>query len=281
MTWAWASDPKLLARIEASGRLVLVVGGRLSEVPSQGYELFDVPRLRSPWCMCMPMRMNWASCIAHLSIHATPQAFAAALNSVHPAAPVPSTPRRRMPSTWPGVTRHHPHPGNLQNGQGDQTPEDAARRAPSSAMARATLPPGFTASGLSPTTRASSHPPVGRSGYGLPAGVGGKRLWPQREVMVFAGDGDFLMHGQEFEPPVQYGLPIIVVLLDNAMYGTIRMHQERDYPGASAPRSSRTPTSRPMPRPSAATASAWSARKTLLRPSPAPAPAACPACCTA
>ena len=47
----------------------------------------------------------------------------------------------------------------------------------------------------------------------------------------FAGDGDFLMHGQEFATAVQYGLPIIVVLLDNAMYGTIRMHQEREYPG--------------------------------------------------
>ena len=53
----------------------------------------------------------------------------------------------------------------------------------------------------------------------------------QREVMVFAGDGDFLMHGQEFATAVQYGLPIIVVILDNAMYGTIRMHQEREYPG--------------------------------------------------
>jgi acetolactate synthase-1/2/3 large subunit len=68
-------------------------------------------------------------------------------------------------------------------------------------------------------------------GYGLPAGVGAKRLWPQREVVVFAGDGDFMMHGQEFATAVQYGLPIIVVLLDNAMFGTIRMHQERHYPG--------------------------------------------------
>ena len=74
-------------------------------------------------------------------------------------------------------------------------------------------------------------PTSGSMGYGLPAGVGAKRLWPQREVVVFAGDGDFLMHGQEFATAVQYGLPILVVLLDNAMYGTIRMHQERHYPG--------------------------------------------------
>jgi acetolactate synthase-1/2/3 large subunit len=50
-------------------------------------------------------------------------------------------------------------------------------------------------------------PTSGSMGYGLPAGVGGKRLWPQREVMVFAGDGDFLMHGQEFATAVQYGCP--------------------------------------------------------------------------
>ncbi len=82
------------------------------------------------------------------------------------------------------------------------------------------------------TTYASQLAPTsGSMGYGLPAGVGAKRLWPQREVVVFAGDGDFLMHGQEFATAVQYGLPIIVVLLDNAMYGTIRMHQEREYPG--------------------------------------------------
>jgi acetolactate synthase-1/2/3 large subunit len=50
-------------------------------------------------------------------------------------------------------------------------------------------------------------------------------------VICFAGDGDFLMNGQEFATAVQYDLPIIVILLDNSMYGTIRMHQEREYPG--------------------------------------------------
>jgi len=50
-------------------------------------------------------------------------------------------------------------------------------------------------------------------------------------VVCFAGDGCFMMHGQEFATAVQYGLPIIVVLIDNGMYGTIRMHQEKHYPG--------------------------------------------------
>jgi acetolactate synthase-1/2/3 large subunit len=68
-------------------------------------------------------------------------------------------------------------------------------------------------------------------GYGLPAAVGAKRVRPDRTVVCFAGDGDFLMNGQEFATAVQYDLPILVVLLDNGMYGTIRMHQEREYPG--------------------------------------------------
>ena len=68
-------------------------------------------------------------------------------------------------------------------------------------------------------------------GYGVPAAVAAKRLHPERTVVAFAGDGDFLMNGQEFATAVQYDLPIVVVVIDNGMYGTIRMHQERDYPG--------------------------------------------------
>ena len=68
-------------------------------------------------------------------------------------------------------------------------------------------------------------------GFGLPAAIGAQRVFPERTVVCFAGDGDFLMNGQEFATAVQYGLPIIVVVIDNGMYGTIRMHQERMYPG--------------------------------------------------
>lgn len=74
-------------------------------------------------------------------------------------------------------------------------------------------------------------PTSGSMGYGLPAAVGAKRLWPEKTVVCFAGDGCFLMHGQEFATAVQYKLPIVVVLIDNSMYGTIRMHQEKHYPG--------------------------------------------------
>src|SRR5207249_3857835 len=73
-------------------------------------------------------------------------------------------------------------------------------------------------------------PVSGSMGYGLPAAVAAKRLYPERTVVCFAGDGCFLMNGQEFATAVQYELPIIVLVVDNGMYGTIRMHQEREYP---------------------------------------------------
>ena len=74
-------------------------------------------------------------------------------------------------------------------------------------------------------------PTSGSMGYGVPAAVAMKRLYPERQIVCIAGDGDFLMNGQEFATAVQYGLPFIVVIADNGIYGTIRMHQEREYPG--------------------------------------------------
>jgi acetolactate synthase-1/2/3 large subunit len=74
-------------------------------------------------------------------------------------------------------------------------------------------------------------PTSGSMGYGPPAGVAAKHLFPDRDVLVFSGDGDFLMNGQDFATAVQYGLPYVIVILNNGIYGTIRMHQEREYPG--------------------------------------------------
>ena len=227
-------NPKLLARIKASD-LVLVVGGRLSEVPSQGYELFDIPTPAQPLVHVHADADELGKLYRPAqAIHATPQAFAAALNAVRPQANVPLKAHTKAAHAdylaWsdPAPIRI---PGALQMGEVMQ-------------HLRATLPAdtifcngaGNFATWVHPlwpfTSYASQLAPTsGSMGYGLPAAVGAKRLWPQREVVVFAGDGDFLMHGQEFATAVQYGLPVIVVLLDNAMYGTIRMHQEREYPG--------------------------------------------------
>ncbi|WP_208935523.1 thiamine pyrophosphate-binding protein [Paracidovorax avenae] len=228
------ANPKLLARIRESD-LVLLVGGRLSEVPSQGYALLDIPVPAQPLVHVHADADELGRLYRPAqAIHATPQAFAAALaavrleGAVRRAAHAAAARADYLAWSDPASIRI---PGPLQMGE-------VMRHL------REVLPPDtifcngagnfatwvhrfwpFTAfaSQLAPTS--------GSMGYGLPAGVGAKRLWPQREVVVFSGDGDFLMHGQEFATAVQYGLPVIVVLLDNGMYGTIRMHQEREYPG--------------------------------------------------
>lgn len=73
-------------------------------------------------------------------------------------------------------------------------------------------------------------PTNGSMGYGLPAGVAAALRFPERQVVVAAGDGDFLMNGQELSTAVRYGANMLVLLIDNGSYGTIRMHQEREYP---------------------------------------------------
>jgi len=74
-------------------------------------------------------------------------------------------------------------------------------------------------------------PTSGAMGYGVPAAIAAKAVAPDRTVICVAGDGDFLMTGQELATAVQYELPIVVLVVDNGMYGTLRMHQERAFPG--------------------------------------------------
>ena len=74
-------------------------------------------------------------------------------------------------------------------------------------------------------------PTSGAMGYGVPAAIAAKLVRPERTVICFAGDGDFLMSGMELATAVQYDAPVVVVILNNGMYGTIRMHQEKMYPG--------------------------------------------------
>ncbi|RDC60313.1 Acetolactate synthase [Alteripontixanthobacter maritimus] len=74
-------------------------------------------------------------------------------------------------------------------------------------------------------------PTAGAMGYGVPAAVAAARRFPDRTVVAVAGDGDFLMNGQELATAVQYDLDLIVIVVDNGAYGTIRMHQEREFPG--------------------------------------------------
>ena len=227
-------NPKLLARIKEAD-LVLLLGGRLSEIPSQSYTLFDIPSPRQTLVHVHPDPDELGRVYRpHLAINASPTAFSAALEGLQPPNAIRWSERTRQAHAeyraWsdPAAIRH---PGALQMGEvmahlRAALPRDAifCNGAGNFATWVHRFWP-FRAYGtqLAPTS--------GSMGYGLPAGVGAKRIRPDRTVVVFAGDGDFLMNGQEFATAVQYGLPILVVLIDNGMYGTIRMHQERDYPG--------------------------------------------------
>jgi acetolactate synthase-1/2/3 large subunit len=73
-------------------------------------------------------------------------------------------------------------------------------------------------------------PTNGAMGYGVPSGIAAKVVHPDRVVVSFSGDGCFLMNGQELATAAQYRLQVVFVVINNGMYGTIRMHQERDYP---------------------------------------------------
>jgi acetolactate synthase-1/2/3 large subunit len=73
-------------------------------------------------------------------------------------------------------------------------------------------------------------PTSGAMGYGVPAGVAAKLIHPERTVVTFAGDGDFLMTGQELATAAQYDVKVLFIVVNNGMFGTIRMHQEREFP---------------------------------------------------
>jgi acetolactate synthase-1/2/3 large subunit len=79
--------------------------------------------------------------------------------------------------------------------------------------------------------RSQLAPTNGAMGYAVPSGVGAKIVHPERTVVTFAGDGEFMMTGQELATAVQYRAGVLIIVFNNSMFGTIRMHQERTYPG--------------------------------------------------
>jgi acetolactate synthase-1/2/3 large subunit len=227
-------NPKLLARIKEAD-LVLLVGGRLSEIPSQSFTLLHIPSPRQKLVHVHPDPSELGRIYSpHLAINASPVAFTAALEGVHPPASLPwsegTSAAHESYLAWsdPKSIRHA---GPFQMGEvmahlRDKLPADTIFCNGAGNFAtwvHRFWPFKHYGTQLAPTS--------GSMGYGVPAAVGAKRVQPQSPVVVFAGDGDFLMNGQEFATAVQYDLPILVILLDNGMYGTIRMHQEREYPG--------------------------------------------------
>lgn len=225
-------NPKVVARIK-NADLVLLVGGRLGEMPSQGYTLLDIPNPKMNFVHVHPGSDELGRVYRpNLGINATPTAFAAAVEGLQP----PNEIRWRAETktahddylAWTETATKMPGPVNFGEImvwlRGQLPPDSIITNGAgnfSSWMHRFYRFRKF-ATLLGPTS--------GSMGYGLPAAVGAKRLYPERTVVCVAGDGDFLMNGQEFATAVQYDLPIIVLLMDNGMYGTIRAHQEREYP---------------------------------------------------
>jgi acetolactate synthase-1/2/3 large subunit len=226
-------NPKLLARIKAAD-LVLMIGTRLSEMPSQSYTLFDIPVPQMKLVHVHPGAEELGRVYRpQLAIHATPDAFCAALASLQPPG---ATPWRAQTETahadylaWSEKPTAVPGPVNL----GEIVTWLRGRVPANTAICNGA---GNFSGWIHRFYRFRQFgtqvaPTSGSMGYGLPAAIAMKRLDPSRTVVCVAGDGDFLMSGQDFATAVQYELPIIVVLFDNGIYGTIRMHQEREYPG--------------------------------------------------
>jgi acetolactate synthase I/II/III large subunit len=224
-------NPKLIARVKSSD-LVIVVGGRLGELPSQSYTLIDIPGPQMPFVHVHPGAEELGRVYSpQLAINATPTAFAAALEHLQFVRAPAGDAKAAHAEYIEWTEKPTEQPGGVNFGAvivwlRDNLPADAMLCNGAGNFA-AWIHRFYR------FRRFGSHvaPASGSMGYGVPAAVAMKRLYPDRQVVCLAGDGDFLMNGQEFATAVQYNLPFTTIIVDNGMYGTIRMHQEREYPG--------------------------------------------------
>jgi acetolactate synthase-1/2/3 large subunit len=224
-------DPKLAAAIK-SADLLVVVGARMGEMTTSGYTLLDIPNPRQTLVHVHPAPDELGSVYrADLPIVSSGPAFVSALGALNIAArpkwKAHTTALRaaavayRKPIETPGdvkleqvmlmVSEMLPENSIVTNGAGNYA----------AFLHRYFEYKGFRA-GLAPTS--------GSMGYGLPAAIAAKLADRGRTVVNFAGDGCFMMTVQELATCVQYDLAVVTIVVNNGMYGTIRMHQEREYP---------------------------------------------------
>lgn len=223
-------NPKLLQRVRDAD-LILCLGARLGENPTQGYTLLDRARTAQTLIHIHPgpeeLGRVWptlASAAADNSLAATAlsaiepgrswsdQAAAAHADYLAFSSPIAVEGAVNMSEVIAHLGQVLPADAILTNGAGNFA---AWLHRFHRHRARGTQ--------LAPTS--------GAMGYGYPAAIGAKSAQPGREVVCIAGDGDYLMTGQEIATAVQYGINVVVVVVDNGTYGTIRMHQEGHYPG--------------------------------------------------
>ncbi|HUY20047.1 MAG TPA: thiamine pyrophosphate-binding protein [Candidatus Binataceae bacterium] len=226
-----APNPKLLAMFE-NADLVLAVGPRLGEATTGGYELFKVPRPRQKLVHVHAGSEELGRVYqAALPIVAGMPQFAAAAKAMKPVDA----------SAWEEQIARA-HQDYLAYGEPLKNPGEV-QLAEIVASLRDQMPPDTIVTNGGGNFTGWVHrfwrfrelgtqlaPTNGSMGYGVPSGVAAALVYPDRRVLSFSGDGCFLMNGQEIATAHQYRVAPIFLVINNRMYGTIRMHQEREYP---------------------------------------------------
>ena len=229
-------NPKLAARVKDAD-LVIAIGPRLGEMTTSGYSLLDSPLPKQRLVHIHPDPEELGSVYqAELMIASgAPQACAmlAAMQAIDAGAW-----RHTVGEARAELAAWQAQPPVFKDGQAPldlwQVVQDLQAALPADTIVTngagnyASWAHRFWRYGGMRTQLA---PTNGAMGYGVPSGVAAKIVAPQRTVVTFAGDGEFMMTGQELATAVQYGAGVIIIVFNNSMFGTIRMHQEKTYPG--------------------------------------------------
>ncbi len=224
-------SPALAERVR-SADLILTIGARLGEMTSGGYTLFSIPRPAQRMVHVHPSPDELGRVYqAELMINAGMREFAgmaARLETVDSSRWRDWTHRGR--EDYLKNLKHGSMPGALDLGE---VMAFLRKRLPDNAIITngAGNYSGWVQRFYQYTGfRTQLAPTNGAMGYGVPSGIAAKVVHPDRVVVSFSGDGCFTMNGQELATAMQYDLPVLFVVVNNSMYGTIRMHQEREYP---------------------------------------------------
>ena len=225
-------NPKLAARVRDAD-LVVAIGDRLGEMTTSGYTLLDAPSPRQALVHVHPGAEEIGRVYQPaVGICATPGAFLAAMLAAD--GPEVDVPWRESAASanadYEAWREARPVPGavdlwRIVRWLDERLPDDAIF-ANGAGNYTTWLHRLYRHRGIGTQLA----PYAGAMGYGVPAAVAAKLLRPASTVISWNGDGCFLMNGQELATAVQYRLAIVFVVIDNGMYGTIRMHQERTYP---------------------------------------------------
>ena len=231
-------NPKLIERINKSDYLVLL-GGRLSENPSQGFSLFGIPEHNKKVVHIHPGPEEIGRIYKpHLGIPCSPISFANALNNALKGL-------NTKPSSENQINTNQAHEEYLEWGNMPlEAPNSGVDLTSAFRSLRENLEPNTIITNGAGNYAVWGHrlfrfsqfrtqlaPISGSMGYGLPAAIAAKLRHPNQTVIALAGDGCFQMTENEFATAVQYKAAVIVFVVDNEMYGTIRMHQHKNYKG--------------------------------------------------